>query len=76
METIEERAFRRALKMLNPNSGARPTTRELLIEMATEQRKIDIDKAWKWVEAACSKRPITADELPILRQSFKRTMEE
>lgn len=43
METIEERATKKAMKMLSPN--AHPTTKELLIEIATEQRRIEIDKA-------------------------------
>lgn len=47
--TIEERAYEKALKMLKPNS---PTTRELLVEIATEQRKIDIEKACAWLENA------------------------
>lgn len=47
MKTIEERAYRKALSGLKPNA---PTVRELLIEMATEQRKIDIDKACEWFE--------------------------
>lgn len=44
MKSIEERAYRKSLKMLNSNSRAVPTTRELLIEMAIEQRTIDIEQ--------------------------------
>lgn len=49
-KTIEERAYRKSLKMLNPNFRAVPTTRELLVEMATEQKAIDIDKACEMYE--------------------------
>lgn len=45
MKDIEKRAEEKALRMVHPNSFSRPTTKELLIEMAKEQRKIDIDKA-------------------------------
>lgn len=43
MNDIEDRAYRKSLKMCNPNSCAVPTTRELLVEMATEQKEIDIE---------------------------------
>lgn len=48
MTNIEERAYQKALKMMRVNPMARPTTRELLVEMAIEQRKIDIENCVKW----------------------------
>lgn len=40
-----------------------------------EQRKEDFDKAFAWLELACSKYPVTSDELPAMRQSLKMAME-
>lgn len=48
MATIEERAYEKALNMLKPNAH-RITTQELLVEFGKEQRKIDIEKACKWL---------------------------
>ena len=50
MTSIEVRAYQKALKMIRVNPMARPTTRELLVEMAVEQRKIDIEKACEWIK--------------------------
>lgn len=47
----------------------------LMLQLERQKQQI-INKAWKWVEDACSKHSIAADELSILKQSFKHTMEE
>lgn len=73
METIEERAYRKSLKMLNPNFLAVPTTRELLVEMATEQREIDIDKACHWLEVNYGHFDGTVEDLV---SDFRKAMEE
>lgn len=54
--TIEERAEKKALRMVHPNSFSRPTTKELLVEMAKEQLKIDIEKVYHALEMVVSKK--------------------
>lgn len=51
MKTIEERATEIALSLVRLSPMNKPTTRELLIKMATDQHKIDIENAY---EAYCN----------------------
>lgn len=68
MTSIAERAYEKALKMLKPNP---PTTRELLVEIATEQRNIDIDFVRFWLCDHVVGTTLTAHDIKALTKAME-----
>lgn len=62
--------------MLNPHLHSTPTTRELLVEMATEQKAIDINKACESIWDIVAPYVHTADECEDIQSKLRKIMEE
>lgn len=81
MSNIQERAKKCAIKCIewcysdNKDTNDENYVTHCIEDALEEQRKEDLEKAWRWIESACSFYPIMANELPIMEQSFNRAME-
>lgn len=69
MESIEERAEEYAVIAKMRGDMPLELAEEVYIEIATEQRKIDIDKACEWFAA------LSNDYFPGWREAFRKAME-
>lgn len=75
MKTIEERAKEYSLKDFDGYyTGREKAIEEGYIAGATEQRKIDIDKAWQWIENNLF--PSNSNGIDIWERDFRNAMEE